>query len=734
METSHSDKAEASSPACLVLPVNPLASVSSSGQHQELRKAVKRKAGKQKSVQPVQDRKYSNILSDCAECGEVKQEILDSTDDAIVGDMNEPLESQDADEIHTNPSDGVPHEEVSIDPVTQSWFTSRDSKDNLSKKGHKWKQGMWSKEEVDILERNIEEYLKIRKLGDAVSVIFQMSKEERKDFYRSIAKGLQRPLFAVYRRVIRMYDSKNHVGKYTAEDIKKLKELRAKYGNEWCAIGAEMGRSASSVKDKVRLLKDHCQQGKWTLNEEQMLTEAVYSLSKAAPGESITTGISWSQVAAKVPTRTEKQCRAKWLNYLNWKHAGGTEWTKDDDNKLLERLLESDAENDSQVNWDELAKNWRSVRSPQWLRSKWWMLKRHIPGHEEMSLAALIDHIRTSPIGSKHVKTLRGSKHLTPDMNLSVPVASLTVPMGPTSEQVDVYQYEVLDTSMNLTPSNTYVIQSTAGQGETASTAGYIVTNLQGDQLQGNENVTVELNHLNRQLLPSGQIIISALSKHPALSTLSRSGSSNRDYGAVSSKTGQQPALAADREDRTGLVGLPVRISLTTTNDINNQSDPSEENSVNQSQLVTSNNGQLSSDISQSEQSEDNPLNQSEMIRGHDSQLTGDISQSDQSEDHSLSNQSHLIGTDAVLTQQDMVPEVSEEPEAQLVIVNTAPSSSLMQPVGTVDDAQLAGGVFSLSGQILQGQSDGSDLLGSPTSVDSMTREKLSVPPSSELS
>ena len=77
--------------------------------------------------------------------------------------------------------------------------------------------------------------------------------------------------------------------------------------------------------------------GKWTINEEQMLSEAVYSMSKAAPGENITTGISWSQVAAKVPTRTEKQCRAKWLNYLNWKHSGGTEWTKEDDNILLDR-------------------------------------------------------------------------------------------------------------------------------------------------------------------------------------------------------------------------------------------------------------------------------------------------------------------------------------------------------------------------------------------------------------
>lgn len=51
-----------------------------------------------------------------------------------------------------------------------------------------------------------------------------MSKDERKDFYRTIAWGLNRPLFAVYRRVLRMYDDRNHVGKYTPEEIEKLKE------------------------------------------------------------------------------------------------------------------------------------------------------------------------------------------------------------------------------------------------------------------------------------------------------------------------------------------------------------------------------------------------------------------------------------------------------------------------------------------------------------------------------
>lgn len=61
-------------------------------------------------------------------------------------------------------------------------------------------------------------------ISDPTEIIFEMSKDERKDFYRSIARGLERPLFSVYRRVIRMYDQRNHIGKYSPEEIQKLKE------------------------------------------------------------------------------------------------------------------------------------------------------------------------------------------------------------------------------------------------------------------------------------------------------------------------------------------------------------------------------------------------------------------------------------------------------------------------------------------------------------------------------
>ena len=77
-----------------------------------------------------------------------------------------------------------------------------------------------------------------------------------------LAKGIRRPLFAIYRRVLRMYDRRNYIGKYSSEEVEQLKSLKEKHGNDWATIGAAMGRSASSVKDRFRLMREHCHSGK----------------------------------------------------------------------------------------------------------------------------------------------------------------------------------------------------------------------------------------------------------------------------------------------------------------------------------------------------------------------------------------------------------------------------------------------------------------------------------------
>lgn len=77
--------------------------------------------------------------------------------------------------------------------------------------------------------------------------------------------------------------------------------------------------------------------GKWSEEEERRLAEVVYEMAGVSPGSAVTGGVSWASVADQVRTRSEKQCRSKWLNYLNWKHSGGTEWTKEDDLNLIRR-------------------------------------------------------------------------------------------------------------------------------------------------------------------------------------------------------------------------------------------------------------------------------------------------------------------------------------------------------------------------------------------------------------
>ncbi|WAR25655.1 DMTF1-like protein [Mya arenaria] len=264
--------------------------------------------------------------------------------------------------------------QVPKDDVSQSWFTSRDDKNSLHNSGATWKQGQWSKDEVEILQANIAMYCKEHNISDPTVIIFEMSKDDRKQFYRTIAKGLQRPLFSVYRRVTRM--------------------LRMKHANDWASIGQALGRSASSVKDKCRLMRDMCNSGKWLPEEEKRLTQSVYELAGGQPGEDIVHGLSWACIAERVVTRSEKQCRTKWLNYMNWKMKGGKEWTREDDMELIIRVSNLGIDDDSDIDWDTLAKDWQSARSPQWLRGKWWSLKKNIPdyniipfnGEESLSL------------------------------------------------------------------------------------------------------------------------------------------------------------------------------------------------------------------------------------------------------------------------------------------------------------------------------------------------------------
>nr|XP_039262689.1 cyclin-D-binding Myb-like transcription factor 1 [Styela clava] len=300
------------------------------------------------------------------------------------------------------------------DPVRNTWVTTKADKVQLRNSGHSWKTGKWTQDEVDLLESNIEKYCKEHGIDDAKQIIFHGSKYDRPKFYPTISVGLNRPVFAVYRRVKRMYDSQNYRGKYSDEEIKKLKDLHAKHGRDWTLIGNQMGRSSDSVKDRCRLVLDNEHSlGKWSAEEELKLARAVYTLTGEKYGTSVTANIGWTTVAALVGTRTEKQCRAKWLNYLNWKMCNGKRWTKAEDATLVERIDALGVEAEDEIDWRKLSSGWKSSRSPQWLRIKWWSLKQvylhENPNIKNVKLKDLLNGL--SKIISRQLNSWDSSDH-----------------------------------------------------------------------------------------------------------------------------------------------------------------------------------------------------------------------------------------------------------------------------------------------------------------------------------
>lgn len=258
-----------------------------------------------------------------------------------------------------------------------------------------------------------------------------------------------------------MYDNRNHVGKYTDEEINKLKELRQKHGNDWATIGSALGRSASSVKDRCRLMKDTCNTGKWTEEEERRLAEVVHELTGTEAGDVVTQGVSWASVAELVGTRSEKQCRSKWLNYLNWKQSGGTEWTKEDDINLVRRIAELEVEDENEINWDILASGWSSVRSPQWLRSKWWTIKRQVANHKELPFPVLLKGLQDvveAPPSTMNKVVVVGSRSANASPS---PVTALQIPV---QIPVQITHVSSSDGSSGTSDSETITLNSGALQ------------------------------------------------------------------------------------------------------------------------------------------------------------------------------------------------------------------------------------------------------------------------------
>ncbi|KAF3859680.1 hypothetical protein F7725_022079 [Dissostichus mawsoni] len=301
-----------------------------------------------------------------------------------------------------------PDQKSEVSPVSQAWFTTKEDKDTLTNKG----------------------------IEDPAEIIFEMSKEERKDFYRSVALGFKPAA------VRHLQTSSPHVRQPEPRGEAEG-ETRERLGDD--RLGSR----------SQRLFR------KWTEEEERRLAEVVYEMSGVKPGLAVTGGVSWATVADLVRTRSEKQCR----------------------------ILELQVEEENEIKWEDLAGGWSSVRSPQWLRSKWWSIKRQVSNHKEIPFNVLLKGLREliassqsgSPSSSSSSSLQIRFNRLDESSGSPAPssVAALQIPVQIThldssaaandSETITgaLQTFEILP-SFHLQPTGTpgtYFLQTTSNQG-----------------------------------------------------------------------------------------------------------------------------------------------------------------------------------------------------------------------------------------------------------------------------
>lgn len=297
-------------------------------------------------------------------------------------------------------------EENEYDDLHRHWYrTSKKDRELMKSSGLVWKTGRWSVHEIKVLKRNVKAFMKEHGIKDIATFVLYTGKHRTKgrQFYTFIGKGIQRPLFSIYRKVILVFNVQNYVGRWTPEMNEELHRLHKIYGNKWATIGKHMGISGRAVSDHFRKVTNRKNVGLWSEAEEQRLQEAMAEIQRDNGGEhdDLPNSVRWEDVAAKVETRNAVQCLNKWILTLSWKQTpqGKIKWTNLDNLKLI-RVLSSleDVEDEEEVDWQELCRDWPAAHNVRCLRVRWAALRRDVPHYHVQTMQENLEYLMTNKV------------------------------------------------------------------------------------------------------------------------------------------------------------------------------------------------------------------------------------------------------------------------------------------------------------------------------------------------
>ncbi|XP_047237416.1 transcription termination factor 1-like [Girardinichthys multiradiatus] len=252
---------------------------------------------------------------------------------------------------------------------------------------------------------SIEKLLFPKRFKEEQVTITRLKKEHR--FMERIADEIPRPCQQVYLRALKMFDEKNHMGRFSEEELATLIRFHNLHGNNWKLISEKMDRSAYSLQKRFTTIG--VGHGVWSADEERRLKQAVREhleaqARKGLPGSGLSRDqlckkLPWREISQKVQTRSWIQCRTKWLFFLEHRLTWyGNVFNRGADGyeakiHLITTLYNTSVEDAADINWEEVAQAVGEVTTWSVQRMFNRLKQRKVPHSHSLSFQEIIDFL-----------------------------------------------------------------------------------------------------------------------------------------------------------------------------------------------------------------------------------------------------------------------------------------------------------------------------------------------------
>ncbi|XP_030851185.1 transcription termination factor 1 [Strongylocentrotus purpuratus] len=293
------------------------------------------------------------------------------------------------------------------------------------------REGAWTGLEDERLKKNMRHICKKYGIDDPRKLIFaddypDEAKEIRKLFdeeliHMKLRKGIQRPVYNVYIRARKIFDPQNYLGRFSNEEVHRMKNLAMRMGTRWSQIAKKMGRSGRSLCDRFKI-SGNGNSGFWSDEERERLVRVVKELSgfnQDHDVEKLFFNIPWVKVGDAMETRNVHQCRMEWIHIVSWvaadyqtRYTSKGRWNVEDNIRLIEKVYNMDIHDEQDIDWMALLDDFPRVPSPQKLTYYWYRLKvKYVHNYRFKTYEDIVCHLHDTKLPELREKlNQRGQK------------------------------------------------------------------------------------------------------------------------------------------------------------------------------------------------------------------------------------------------------------------------------------------------------------------------------------